>query len=113
MKYFVEILKQFSQTQRLVVLVLLLTFTTGGVLISQYLKKSDCRSLINENIELQEDFVKISKLLRQNTLKENFILDTMMIPPAESSPEKIIMVEDNSQTYLMDSITKIVDKHVK
>lgn len=58
MKYFVDILKQFTQTQRLIVLVLLLSFTTGSILISQYLKTDDCRVLIDENLKMQEDLLK-------------------------------------------------------
>ena len=70
MKYFVEILKQFTQAQRLTVLFLLLFFTTGSVLISQYLRVSDCQPLIEENIKLQNDFVKISEMLRKKVLED-------------------------------------------
>ena len=54
MKYFVDILKRFAPAQRLLVLVLLLSFTTGGVLTSQYFKTDDCRPIIEENLKMQD-----------------------------------------------------------
>lgn len=106
MKYFVNILKQFSQTQRLIVLILLLSFTTGSILISQYLKTDDCRPIIEENFKMQEDFVKIAEMLRAERLKENFILlDSSMVP--EISEEPTLVVRPN----VMDEIMKIADSH--
>lgn len=108
MKYFAYILKQFSQTQRLTVLVLLLSFATGGFLLSQYFKTDDCRPIIEENLKMQEDFVKIAEMLRAERLKENFILlDSSMAP--EIGQEPTLVVRPN----VMDEIVKIADSHTK
>lgn len=108
MKYFVGILKQFTPAQRLLVLVLLLSFTTGGILTSQYLKTDDCRPIIDENLKMQEDFVKILEILRTERMKDNQImLDTVMLP--DYSPEPKVIVAPN----MMDEITKIAQSHAK
>ena len=108
MKYFVDILKQFTQTQRLIVLVLLLSFTTGGVLLSQYFKTDDCRALIDENIKMQNDFAKISSMLRAERMKaETVMLDTIMIA-GEPKGGGVVQVEDNS---MVDKILEIADSH--
>jgi len=111
MKYFVDILKQFTQTQRLIVLVLLLSFTTGSVLISQYLKTDDCRSLIDENLKMHEDFVKISSMLRAERMKpEAIMLDTVAMPVVEPKAGGVIIVEE---TNTMSEILKIAESHNK
>jgi flagellar biosynthesis/type III secretory pathway M-ring protein FliF/YscJ len=111
MKYFVDILKQFTQTQRLIVLVLLLSFTTGSVLISQYLKTDDCRTLIDENLKMQEDFAKISSMLRAERMKpEAIMLDTVAIPTNEPKGGGVIMIEE---TNTMDEVLKIAESHTK
>ena len=100
MKYFVNILKQFTQAQRLIVLILLLSFTAGSYLISQYLKTDDCRPLIEENLKMHNDFATISAMLRTQRLKENQIqLDTV----TNGS-----VINDNS---LMDSIYQIAERN--
>lgn len=113
MKYFVDILKQFTQTQRLIVLVLLLSFTTGSVLVSQYLKTDDCRVLIDENLKMHEDFVKISAMLREaRMVTQETLLDTVKIVQIDGGvkPESHPMViEDNSP--IMDQIYKIAESH--
>jgi hypothetical protein len=110
MKYFVNILKQFTQAQRLIVLILLLSFTTGSYLISQYLKTDDCRPLIEENLKMHNDFAKISAMLREQRLKENQIqLDTVAI--GDSTDNKIIQLPDNTSTILMDSIYNIAERN--
>jgi hypothetical protein len=100
MKYFVNILKQFTQAQRLIVLILLLSFTAGSYLISQYLKTDDCRPLIEENLKMHNDFATISAMLRAERLKENQIqLDTV----TNGS-----VINDNS---LIDSIYNIAERN--
>ena len=107
MKYFVDILKQFTPAQRLIVLVLLLSFTTGGVLTSQYLKTDDCRPIIEENLKMQDDFVKIVELLRKERLRDNTIqVDSVMIASVDKEP---IQVGPN----MMDQILKIAESHKK
>jgi hypothetical protein len=110
MKYFVNILKQFTQAQRLIVLILLLSFTTGSYLLSQYLKTDDCRPFIEENLKMHNDFAKISEMLRLQRLKENQIqLDTVLIGGMDES--KIIQLPDNSSNNIMDSIYKIAQSN--
>jgi len=65
MRYFSTILSQFTTQQRLFVLLILLVFTSGTYLISTFMKKDDCKSLIDENIELQNDLVTISRMVRE------------------------------------------------
>jgi flagellar biosynthesis protein FliP len=106
MKYFVNILKQFTQTQRLIVLILLLSFTTGSYLISQYLKTDNCRPLIEENLKMHEDFAKISAMLRAQMLKGNQIQsDTMSI--IEPNTERAMVIREDTST---DSVIVIKDR---
>jgi hypothetical protein len=107
MKYFVDILKQFTPAQRLIVLVLLLSFTTGGVLTSQYLKTDDCRPIIEENLKMQDDFVKIAELLRKERLRDNMIqVDSVMIAPVDKEPIQV-------GPTMMDQILEIAESHKK
>ncbi len=69
MKYFAEILEQFTMGQKVFVLILLLTFSSGTFLVSQYFKRSDCQSLVEENKNLIEDFVKVSSMVRELKLE--------------------------------------------
>jgi len=106
MKYFVDILKQFTPAQRLIVLVLLLSFTTGAVLASQYLKTDDCRPLIEENLKMQDDFVKIVELLRKERLRDTLIQsDTVAV----LTDEKPVQVEST----MMNRILEIAESHKK
>ncbi len=113
MKYFVDILKQFTQTQRLIVLILLLSFTTGGVLFSQYLKTDDCRALVEENLKMHSDFVKISEILRTQRLKDTeVILDSVIVPGKEENDE-VTQVSDSGSSELMNEILKIAESNKK
>ena len=98
MKYFVDILKQFTQAQRLIVLILLLSFSTGGILVSQYLKTDDCRPLIEENLKMQNDFAKISAMLREERLKDNALVSDSII-------------QNNPSNDVMNEILKIAEQH--
>ena len=106
MKYFVNILKQFTQTQRLIVLVLLLSFSTGGILVSQYLKTDDCKPLIEENLKMQNDFARISAMLRAERLKENQIQSDTIVNESE-----VTQLPDNSSNEIMNEILKIAEQH--
>ena len=106
MKYFVNILKQFTQAQRLIVLILLLSFSTGGILISQYLKTDDCKPLIEENLKMQNDFAKISAMLRAERLKENQIQSDTIVNGGE-----VTQLPDNSSNEIMNEILKIAEQH--
>jgi len=83
MKYFSEILEQFTTEQKIFVLILLLVFSSGTLLVTQYLKNSDCRPLI-ENQKLIEDFTKVSSMVRE--LK----LEVLACTAEAASPLKIV-----------------------
>lgn len=106
MKEFVNILKQFTQSQRLIVLVLLLTFTFGSYSLSVYWKTDDCGLLIEENLKMHEDFVKISQMLRAERLKGNKILSDTI-----SMGESVTQIPNDNG--LMDSILHIVESNNK
>ncbi len=112
-KGFSDILKQFTPTQRLIVLVLLLSFTSGSLLLSQYLKTDDCRPIIEENIRMHQDFAKISAMLRsQVKLEEKETRAPASASPVDSSsfpPPSPIKNESSA----MDEILKIADSHNK
>ena len=110
MKYFVDILKQFTQTQRLVVLILLLSFTTGSYLMSQYLKTDDCRVLIDENLKMHEDFAKISSMLRKKVVEENMTDSTVAMTGSKDEPIGGGVTEEINIT---DEILKIAESHKK
>lgn len=103
MKYFVGILKQFTRAQRLLVLVLLLSFTAGTYLLSQYLKTDNCRPIIEENLKMQQDFVRIAEMLRKERLKEFEYADSTAV---SQGPEEIFT--DNT---MMDQILQIAESH--
>lgn len=113
MKYFVDILKQFTQTQRLFVLVLLLSFTTGAFLVSQYLKTDDCRPIIEENLKMQDDFVRIVELLRKERLKENEISVDSVIVVGKDDNDGVSHVPDSGSKELMNEILKIAESNKK
>jgi hypothetical protein len=84
MKYFYNILSQFTGQQRLLVLIMLLVFTSGTYLTSTLLKQDDCKMLIDENLELQNDLVTISRMVRELRKSElninNYVVrDTVFI----------------------------------
>lgn len=103
MKSIVDILKQFNQTQRLLVLGLLLI----TILLTQYLKTDDCSSLVKENLKMHQDFVTISQMLREErltNLKSEVQLDTVSIlnPPT--------IIDETPST--MDKILTIVESNI-
>jgi hypothetical protein len=142
MKHFVEILAKFTQSQRMMVLVLLLTFTTGGLLVSQYLRTDDCKSLVAENMKMQEDFVKLSSMLRKVVMQSNAeiadrttsteindvpSMDSSAIPtelksntdrrPANEQPRPVEIVEkpkiSDTDLKILDSALLITNLYVK
>lgn len=112
-KGFSDVLKQFTPTQRLIVLVLLLSFTSGSLLLSQYLKTDDCRPIIEENIRMHQDFAKISAMLRNQVNST----ERETVAPASSSADSSVLsppvqIKDES-SVAMDEILKIADSHNK
>lgn len=111
-KGFSDILKQFTPTQRLIVLVLLLSFTSGSLLVSQYLKTDDCRPIIKENIRMHQDFAKISAMLRNQVKLE----EKETIAPASSQEDSESFdppAPIKNESTAMDEILKIADSHNK
>lgn len=102
MENFADILKQFSIGQRVFVLLVLLVFSSGTYLAGQYFKQDSCQAVIDENLELQKDFLTISKMIR----------DTQMQNIASKSMERFkpVLIEE---TNLLDSILIISNKHTK
>ena len=71
MKYFSDVLSKFTPAQRLLVLVIMLVFTVGGFLAAQWMKTDDCRSLMQENVKMHQDFALISEMLREEIMRRN------------------------------------------
>jgi len=107
-KGFERILKQFTSSQRMIVLVLLLAFTSGSILLSQYLKTDDCRPLIEENMRMHQDFAKISAMLRGQTLNGEEASGEL----ASDSPASSSEIEKESSAVI-DSVLFIADSHNK
>lgn len=82
MKWFSDILKEFNPKQRLIVLLILLVFSSLTMITTSYLKTDTCRELVNENIQLQNDIVYISGLIRELRQQElvAMVQPMMMIP---------------------------------
>ncbi len=113
MKYFVNVLKQFTPAQRLTVLVLLLSFTTVSFLASEYLKTDSCRALIDENLKMHEDFAKISEMLRKQRLQGETMVDSAAAEaPAEPTGGSVPAPAPENGA-VMDSILHIAESNSK
>ena len=102
MKYFSEILEQFTTEQKIFVLILLLVFSSGTLLVTQYLKNSDCRPLIEENQKLIEDFTKVSSMVRE--LK----LEVLACTAEAASPLKIV----NEAPHTVEAAGKVFEAYL-
>ena len=110
MKYFSEILKEFSSQQRFVVLFLLLFFTCGTVIISQYLKFDDCRELYEQNIKMQKDIITISYILNKPTLgRMKNQLDSSLVPFDNQKMQLLSSPDENE--IKIDSVLKILNNY--
>lgn len=110
MKYFAEILEQFTMGQKIFVLILLLVFSSGTFLVSQYLKRSDCQSLVEENKNLIDDFVKVSSMVRELKL-EVLACTEVAVEPLNTISETsntIETAEETFETYLDTSEIDII-----
>lgn len=103
MKSIVDILKQFTQGQRIVVLILLL----GTILLMSYFKQDDCSPIIQENLKMHDDFLKISQMLREERMKGLQSVDSVSIPTEDAPPPTIVEMD-----YMLE-IQKIVDSNNK
>jgi len=116
MKYFSNILKEFNSRQKILVLVLLLLFTSVTAIITTYYTSgyNSCNDIVKENRELLEDYILISKLIRE---KQNLdyplvessgmteLKDSGYLPRSSSS--------DYQEIDMVDSILHISDRHIK
>ena len=103
MKWIADILKQFTHKERVLVLVLLLT----SILSLAYFKQDDCQPIIQENLKMHDDFLKISQMLREERMKGLQVLDSVSISTEDAPPPTIVEVD-----YMLE-IQKIVDSNNK
>jgi hypothetical protein len=108
MREFVNIIKQFNVRQRMSVLILLLFFSSTTFIVTTFFKSgySDCREIIEENRQLLQDYIIISKLIRESRVVEESFVDSSY--SAESSKDFIIP----DDYYVMDSILTITESHL-
>jgi len=116
MEYFSNILKEFNSRQKILVLVLLLLFTSVTAIITTYYTSgyNSCNDIVKENRELLEDYIIISKLIREKQKPNYPIMDSLGITtpkddkdlPRSSSPQY-------QEIDVMDSILHISDRHIK
>ena len=95
MKWFSDILKEFKQDQRMAVLILLLVITSTTFVLSKYFHHNACTHLVDENIELHNDLVYISSLVRDLRQRE---IENMM------TTETLMMVSKSVKSSSLDSI---------
>lgn len=100
MKYIVDILKQFTQSQRLMVLIIILI----TILAIQYFKTDDCRGIIDENIKMHKDFVTLSEMLRKDRMSnfKNSTQDTISIDST--------IIFDNIESEMLKIIESNINK---
>lgn len=111
-----DILSQFTQAQRIFVLIITLGFTSGTYLISNYLSNDDCRTIIEENLKLHQDFLTISRMIRERELKALNNETEMMVStsPFEESTESIVLdtvTVSESTDEIVGKILEISDKN--
>ena len=116
MEYISNILKEFNSKQKLFVLVLLLVFTSVTSIVTTYLTSdyNSCSAIIQENKALLQDYVVITKMIREQQMgqmkTESQIVDSAAIAeanePRSGNPEYTYM-------DLMDSVLLISQKHIK
>lgn len=78
MKYFTSILSQFNSKQRIIVLILLLVFSSGTFLAAQWMKQDDCSQMRQELIQMNRDFVEIATII--NRKQNEPVLDSAIAP---------------------------------
>ena len=128
MKYFVEILKQFTMKQRIFVLVLLLFFSSLTYITTTYLKSgyNSCEELIKLNQKYVRDFVTISDMIRRQRMNElglgdeNLLDSGVQVPTSGRNPasesESSPPSSSSPQTYnevLLDSILSVTETNLK
>ena len=104
MKYIVDILKQFTQPQRLVVLVVIL----GAIILTQYLRTDDCRAIIDENLKMHQDFVTLSEMVRENRMRNLESSSSSSSSTSYSGLDTIVIVDDVELEML-----EIIESNIK
>jgi hypothetical protein len=125
MKNISEILKQFTRQQRLVVLIIILFFSSFTFLVSTYFKSSQnsCGELIELNKKYVNDFITISNMIREeriNNIKQDSIAVSLVesiytdsIPSASNEINFPPIVFEDRTPYIMDSILKLTESNLK
>lgn len=105
MKSIADILKQFTHRERVLVLVLLLM----TILSLAYFRQDDCQPIIQENLKMHEDFLKISQMLREERMRDlNIVtLDTIVVD------ENLLPPTPYPSNTIMDDIEAIVNSNIK
>ena len=126
MKYFSEILKQFTKQQRLLVLIIILVFSSVTFLFSTYLKSSnsDCQGVVELNKKYLNDFIVISNMIREerlNRIKQDsvavslvneIVMDSCPAPTSNNLVDLPIVFEDRSD-LVFDSILLVTESNIK
>jgi len=125
---FVAILKQFTPGQRLVVLLLLLAFTSGTYLAGAWMKTDDCRPLIEENLRMHSDFARVSAMLRQSQGRsahriereeyasvalDSAVAVVMELRPLMSDKSARAPASADPGPSVIDQVLKITDSHAR
>jgi hypothetical protein len=124
MKYITEILQQFTRQQRLIVLVIILFFSSFTFLVSTYFKspQNSCGELMELNKKYVNDFITISNMIREerlNNIKQDSVASTLveaiyMDSASTNAISDIIpIVFEDRTTYIMDSILKLTESNTK
>jgi hypothetical protein len=124
MKNISEILQQFTKQQRLVVLVIILFFSSFTFLLSTYLKspQNSCEELMELNKKYVNDFITISNMIREerlNSIKQDSVASALVESiytdsgTTSASSDIIPIVFEDRTTYIMDSILKLTESNTK
>jgi hypothetical protein len=113
-----EILSQFTQAQRIFVLIITLGFTSTTYLISNYMINDDCRPIIEENLRLHQDFLTISRMIRERELNslnaetESMVSSSPLETSVESTTIQDSIIYNTSSDEIVDKILQISDKNI-
>jgi len=124
MKYITEILQQFTKQQRLIVLVIILFFSSFTFLVSTYFKspQNSCVELMELNKKYVNDFITISNMIREerlNNIKQDSVASALVeaiymdSASTNASSDIIPIVFEDRTTYIMDSILKLTESNTK
>jgi hypothetical protein len=97
------------------VLVLLLLFTSVTAIITTYYTSgyNSCNDIVKENRELLEDYIVISKLIREKQKPNYPMVDSACVRPSNDNDLPKSSSPSYQETDMMDSILHITDRHIK